>query len=77
SYPATGQGGTTFGEPPVQLANGQYTAEVLLPGHDPAEAPDYVVRIGFALPSEACEFVIRRIELLSGQGAIAGSDGQK
>jgi len=51
--------------------------EVLLPGHDPAEAPDYVVRIGFALPSEACEFVIRRIELLSGQGAIAGSDGQK
>lgn len=77
SYPATGQGGTTFGEPPVQLANGQYTVEVLLPGHDPAEAPDYVVRIGFALPSEACEFVIRRIELLSGEGAIAGSDGQK
>jgi len=77
AYPATGQGGTTFGEPPVLLANGRYAAEVLLPGHDPGDAPDYVVRVGFALPAEACECVIRRIELLPDDQTGAGTDGQE
>jgi len=76
AHPATGQGGTVFGETPEKLADGSYAAEVLLPGRNSGKTPDYVVRVGFALPMEACECIIKRIELFPDGGAETGTDGQ-
>ncbi|MGI6460651.1 MAG: hypothetical protein ACOX5J_11255 [Candidatus Hydrogenedentales bacterium] len=77
AHPATGQGGTIFGETPEKLAEGSYAADVMLPGQDSSKTPDYVVRVGFALPTEACEYVIKRIELFPDSDAGTGTDGQE
>ncbi|HOD51626.1 MAG TPA: hypothetical protein PKJ78_16425 [Candidatus Hydrogenedentes bacterium] len=74
-YPETGLGGTTTGEAPFLLSDEDYAVEAVLPGRGAGEPAGYIVRVGFALPRDECEYVIKRIDLLPGDGKESRTDG--
>ena len=74
-YPETNIRRNTMGEAPFSPEDGRYFAEVELPGRSKDGPAGYIARIALALPPEACEFLVERIELLPGDGNEGNGDG--